>query len=180
MFTTVASLSFLIEFPINSHLKQDFFFFEGKNQSAHLCRDNQSLILYVNKQNNFTKHTITIEENAFIFSWDGLLVNNNKMRLDSSSGIVKDLHFDHFTFMSPNFDLGLNKNPTEATVLTGENIVNYWYIVLIVFLISALFNSKDRGIELVKKLFNSFGSNSTQRSFSHNLDNFLGREHGAV
>ena len=47
LFSVVSALSFVVEFPVNSNNTQDYFFFEGNNQTAHLYRENKTLFLHL-------------------------------------------------------------------------------------------------------------------------------------
>ena len=43
-------LSFVIDFKLSLNQKQDFLFFEGVNDSAHLFRQNSTILLNVNNE----------------------------------------------------------------------------------------------------------------------------------
>ena len=50
LFTVVENLSFVIDFKLSLDQKQDFLFFEGVNDSAHLFRQNSTILLNVNNE----------------------------------------------------------------------------------------------------------------------------------
>ena len=75
--------------------KQDFLFFEGVNDSAHLFRQNSTILLNVNNELYKTDIVDRIQ-----FSWRGFKVNGSEMEKIKSTGEEKILTFDAFTFLS--------------------------------------------------------------------------------
>ena len=154
VFAVISSFSFVIKFSINSQRRQDFFFLEGENQSAHLSRDDQYITLFVNNRENFSLYNSTIEkENSILFSWNNFKINDTEMKLIKSVGSIGDIKFDRFTFMSPIFDVNtLNKTTTISPIYNLKGVVNYWYIVTIVLIVGVLLESKVIGFDLAQRL----------------------------
>ena len=96
LFTVVENLSFVIDFKLSLDQKQDFLFFEGVNDSAHLFRQNSTILLNVNNKLYKTDIVDRIQ-----FSWRGFKVNGSEMEKIKSTGEEKILTFDAFTFLSP-------------------------------------------------------------------------------
>ena len=96
LFTAVENLSFVIDFKLSLDQKQDFLFFEGVNDSAHLFRQNSTILLNVNNELYKTDIVDRIQ-----FSWRGFKVNGSEMEKIKSTGEEKILTFDAFTFLSP-------------------------------------------------------------------------------
>ena len=63
LFTVVENLSFVIDFKLSLDQKQDFLFFEGVNDSAHLFRQNSTILLNVN---NELYKTDIVDRNSFL------------------------------------------------------------------------------------------------------------------
>ena len=89
-------LSFVIDFKLSLNQKQDFLFFEGVNDSAHLFRQNSTILLNVNNELYKTDIVDRIQ-----FSWKGFKVNGSEMEKIKSTGEGEILTFDAFTFLSP-------------------------------------------------------------------------------
>ena len=151
LFPLISTLSFVVEFPVDTTNKQDYIYFEGVNQTAHLFRDNYILTLYLNRGSNYSLYNAEINHGYFSFSWSGFRVNDVAMTVMKSIGSIDDINFDQFTFISPIFDVILNEPETEYVYRLHDN-VNYWYILLIVFAVSVLFESKTKGLGVAKKL----------------------------
>ena len=150
-FSLISTLSFVVEFPVHSGNKQDYFYFEGRNQSAYLSRNDQNLSLFLSQGSNYSLYRKQINRSNFFFSWNGFQVNDVGMTVVKTIGSVDDFNFDHFTFISPIVDVIFNEPETECVYSLSDN-VNYWYILLIVLVVSALFESKSQGLGIVKKL----------------------------
>ena len=78
LFSAVSALSFIIEFPKTTEERQDYFIFEGINQAAHLFRENETLILHLSFNAEYTTFKAGIEEETFEFSWSGFEVDGKK------------------------------------------------------------------------------------------------------
>ena len=171
VFAAISSLSFIVEFSINSQSKQDFFFLEGENQSAHFSRDGVFLTLYLNQRGNFCLYNSTISEESFRFSWDGFKINDNEMKSIQSTGNIVNMQFDHFVFISPIFGITTTDDATKVESLYSVNgDVNYWYIVLIVFVVGVLFESKSQGFELTKRFIHALRSELTKNSLTQIME----------
>ena len=135
-------LSFVIDFKLSLDQKQDFLFFEGVNDSAHLFRQNSTILLNVNNELYKTDIVDRIQ-----FSWRGFKVNGSEMEKIKSTGEEKIL----------TFDVKISKEEEEAKEEYFHSFlsqkINYYYIFAIVFLTVLLVDAKPRTFRLVKDLF---------------------------
>lgn len=152
LFATISSLFFTIEFGINITDRQDFLFFEGENQTAHLYRFNNTVCFYLNQDEKTYQCCTNVSGDTFTFTWQGFLVNDKKMQQCLSTDKIPETNFNKFSFLSPLVEYFYNKADVEP-VYSIENSFNYWYIVLIVFIFGVLFESKSYGILLLQRLF---------------------------
>ena len=150
LFSLLSAHTFVVEFPVHVGDRQDYFFFEGENQTAHLYRNNHTLGLFLSRGSSYSRYYTEINQDNFTFSWDEFSVDEVKMNLSDTVGSVDDLQFENFTFLSPVTKVSLNEGETEC--VHQLNSVNYWYILLIVLLVGALFDSKTHGLEMAKKI----------------------------
>ena len=155
LFTTLSTLSFSVKFQVESSARQDFFLFEGTNQSAHLFRDGQSLTLNLQQNDGYKLYKTELISRNFTFSWNEYMVDNQQMLLQDSTGNVKDVVFQDFKFDSPIIEL-LEFDYSVEPVYKLNNDVNYGYIVLIFLGTGLLFKSTDIG----KNIYNRFSENS--------------------
>ena len=153
LFSTVSVLSFIIEFPVNTEERQDYFLFEGNNKSAHLFRENGTLYLHFTHDHGemFSIYNIEIDEENFQFSWTGFQVNGKDMLPQTSNGEIGPLEFEHFTFISPIVNILDFECDTQAVYTNLEKNVNYWYFLLLMIIVGALFESKRYGIKIFKR-----------------------------
>ena len=160
LFSVVSALSFVIEFPVNSNNTQDYFFFEGNNQTAHLYRENKTLFLHLNHNHGkmFSFLNATIKRETFIFSWEGFKVDEVDMLLQKSNGDVQHTKFEHFTFVSPIINV-LDIESPATPVYNLENDVNYWYFFFLTFAAGILLESKTKGFSIFKQLLQSSNKN---------------------
>ena len=156
LFTVVSSLSFVIEFPVNSNNTQDYFFFEGINSTAHLYREDKTLFLHLNHDHGkvFSLFNTTIDGDSFLFSWEGFKMNEVDMLLQRSNGELKQTRFEHFTFLSPIID-DLDIEPPPVHVYNLKTDVNYWYFFILTFGAGILLESKTKGYSILKQLIQS-------------------------
>ncbi len=154
LFTALATLSFSVKFQVDSGARQDFFLFEGANQSAHLFRDGESLTLYLQQSDRYTIYKLQLKSSNFTFSWNGYVVNNQQMLLQDSTGNVNDVVFQDFTFSSPIIEL-LEFDCSVEPVYKLSNDINYGYIVLIFLGVGLLFKSTDVGRNVYNRLSDS-------------------------
>ena len=170
LLTSIAVLSFSIEFENKfNDERQDYFFFEGKNQSAHLSRVNNTLTLFLYKSGNFSIYRSSIESGNLTFSWSSFRVNEEKMNLEKSVGEISNLHFENFTLLSPLITFS-NKEPTPIQVLNcTDGSINYWYILLMIVMSGVLFESKTHGAQMIKRLLNRYSSVQTNDDVDENL-----------
>ena len=148
LFAIVGDLSFVIDFEILPGERQDFLFFEGTNASAHLFRENDTVILYVNRE--VYKSNI---QNKLEFSWNGFKINGTEMdiiKTDRGKDLKFDLKFDAFTFLSPILPI-VKEEAIISKILDSEKL-NYGYIFAIVFIAVFIVDSKPRTSRLIQDI----------------------------
>ena len=127
LFAVVENLSFVIDFKLSLDQKQDFLFFEGVNDSAHLFRQNSTILLNVNNELYKTDIVDRIQ-----FSWRGFMVNGSEMEKMKTTGEEKLLTLDAFTFLSPIVKISKDEEAKEEyfhSFLSQK--INYYYILLL-------------------------------------------------
>ena len=147
LFAVVGSLSFVIDFTIIPGEKQDFLFFEGINDSAHLYRENNTVFLHVNME--IYRATI---ENKLEFSWNGFRINGTEMEKIKSSGEDRTLEFDAFTFLSPALNLQEYQEEKTFNPILKSIKLNYYYILIIVIFSVLLVDSKPRTFRIIQDI----------------------------
>lgn len=166
LFAAVSSLFFSIEFGIDVNDRQDYLFFEGANQTAHLARVNKTVTLYLNVNQKLCVYKTNVSGDTFIFTWQGFLVDGEAMQQNYLNSETFDTHFEKFTFISPIIGSYYNEVDLEPVpVYNVKNSFNYWYIALIVFIFGVLFESKSHGMHLLRRLF--FGKNLPANDHVH-------------
>ena len=107
-------------------------FFEGVNDSAHLFRQNSTILLNVNNELYKTDIVDRIQ-----FSWKGFKVNGSEMEKIKSTGEGEILTFDAFTFLSPIVKISKEEEEAKEEYFHSflSQKINYYYIFAIVFLI---------------------------------------------
>ena len=150
LFSVVSTLSFIIEFPVSTENRQDYFLFQGNDQYAHLFRENGELILHVSSSGGYTIYNASSEERTFRFSWSGFKIDGVKMNKQKSSGIMGHHAYENFTFLSPTVDI-LNLEGLIEPVYHQTAAVNYWYFLVMVLAVAAVFDTKPAIIDLIKK-----------------------------
>ncbi len=162
LFTTVSALKFVIDFPVNLNETQDYFYFEGYNNTAHLFRKNATLLLHLS-QNNGEENALyntTLHGKNFQFSWNGFKVNEEKMMLHSSKGLISELEFEHFSFLSAIVE-PLDIECTFEPIYYDMEKVNYWYFLIMMFVVGIIFESKTHGINILKRFLKRYESEYT-------------------
>lgn len=128
----VAVLRFSIDWELSGEEQQDFFLFNGQNKSAHFFRKNNSLILYLELEENITIWEYTDPSPKFTFSWPEYNINGVKMNVIRFEGNMSRPEFDQFTFMSPIVDTTTECNLQTLIEPSYFMKINYGYITLIV------------------------------------------------
>ena len=147
LFAIVGDLSFVIDFNIIPGETQDFLFFEGINDSAHLYRQNNTVLLHVNTE--IYRANI---ENKLEFSWDKFRINGTEMEKIKSSGIDRVPEFDAFTFLSPALNHQEYREEKIINSILSTDKVNYYYIFVIVILSVLLVDSKPRTFRIIRDI----------------------------
>ena len=154
LFVVVASLSFTIEYDIDSNTKQGFFIFTaGEEGSAHLFRENTTINLYLRSNSSFELYQSSTLGKQFNFTWDGFRIDGKQMKMIKSNGQIGKLHFNGYTFLSPH--LGVMREPVEDPQLETiyqNSETNYGLIVLIVLSIGMLLKTDIIAEKVWKKL----------------------------
>ena len=158
LFASVATLSFSIQFKNRFDARQDYFFFEGKDQTAHLYRFNDTLTLTLQQGQNYSVHKSTVNDGLFTFSWLGFKVNGKEMLSEKMIGKISGQHYENFTFLSPVIRFSEPEYEIENVYNCSEGSFNYWYVMLMLFVSGLLFASKSQGIKILKRFINQYGS----------------------
>jgi hypothetical protein len=148
LFGVLTSFSFILKFSVNSERKQDFFLFNGSNASAHLYRENESFYLYLSKDRNFSIYHSKSSFHDVEFSWDGFVLNNEKMQLFKSTGEISDIFFDTFTFVSPIIDSICSDVNDNLQPLYQLKNVNYGYVAIMICVAILIIESKAIGVKV--------------------------------
>ena len=152
VFHVITTLTFVFKFPVDLNTQQDYFFFEGANQSAHLCRSQKIVTLYLNQGENFSVFSATLNQSIFTFSWIGFEINGKAMNLTKSGGDTSKLNYNRLLFMSPIVDEIEECSTNCSAQIAQYNNINYWYIVLIVLAIGISLNLKEEAINSLTKI----------------------------
>ena len=153
-FTLVSALSFSIRFDIDSSKKQDYLVFLGDNDTVHLLRENNTLILYTRQNESYNIYNYYNITDDFSFTWDGYKINEETMVLVESVGTIDTMFFDSYTFLSPITDF---YEPTASTdPVYSHNGINYGYITMIVVGVILAFESKVIASIIYKKVLDRF------------------------
>ena len=183
LFQFVGSLNFLVIFLLNSYSMQDLFFFQGRNSSAYLYRNNNTVSLYVRNNRSFEIYQTEIL-NQLNFSWRGYKVNGTDMKRIKSSGSTDLSDLNEFTFLSPISDLQpddlteickLNSNeatPRDMSISSlDSNNVNYGYIAGIILIFAFALELKVKIPLLINRLFKKETENGVEESDYESMAN---------
>ena len=168
LFALAASLSFTIEYSIDSNTKQDLFIFKGEKEMAHLFRENKTLSLYIQSNSSFELYQISIVGKQFNFTWDGFKVNNKRMKMVKSSGKISELHFNGYTFLCPYIDVMLSTVEDSQLETVYHNAeTNYGLIMLIVLSIGVLLKTDIIAQKVWKNFIRNTGTSETTDECSY-------------
>ena len=148
----ISTLTFVLKFSVNLDSQQDYFYFEGTNQSAHLSRSQKIVTLHLSQGENFSVFREIINQSTFTFSWIGFKINGEPMNLTKSEGDTSELHYNSLLFMSPILDEIEECSSNCSEEVLQYNSVNYWYIVLIVLTIGVSLNLKEEAVNSLQKI----------------------------
>ncbi|MCP4458323.1 MAG: hypothetical protein GY816_09930 [Cytophagales bacterium] len=149
LFGLVSALSFHIQFIVTHDERQDYFYFSGENETAHLFRENNTVTLYLAKDLNFS-----IYEADFLgtlsFTWEDFKINGIAMTLVRANGNVESSKYNTFTFLSPMIHEPLLVCSTQP-VMTFKSI-NYGYLIAIVSIVAAVFDLKPVVVKRIRDI----------------------------
>ena len=172
LFVIVASLSFTIEYDIDSNTKQDFFIFTADQEgSVHLFRENTTINLYLRSNSSFELYQSLTPGKQFNFTWDGFRIDGKQMKMIKSNGQIEDLNFNGYTFLSPH--IGVMCEPVENPQLEAiyqNSETNYGLIVLIVLSIGMLLKTDIIAEKVWKKLIRIA---DTSETLSNDEDSYV-------
>ena len=133
LFTVVTNLTFVVEFPITvNETHQDFFLFNGVEESAHFFRKNKTFSLIIEQGENQSLYELSSSSKSVTFSWEGFKVNGEEMKHVRAVGNVKKNNFHSYSFLSPLTSVHFDDSIRAKPLMT--NSFNYWYIVAIIFI----------------------------------------------
>ena len=69
VFNLISTLTFVFKFPVNLNRQQDYFYFDGVNQSAHLSRSDKIVTLHLSQGENYTVFLGTVNQSTFLLDW---------------------------------------------------------------------------------------------------------------
>lgn len=151
LLTSVIIFTFSVEFENNFNTEQEYFYFEERNQSARLYRVNDTLTLILHQGENCSVYRSAIKSGNFTFSWLGFKVNEQKMEKETGCP-------QYETISSPLRYSNLEPI-TETVYSCTKDSFNYWYIMLMIILSGAFFESKSQGMQMLKRLVNQRNNN---------------------
>ena len=143
LFAAISSLSFTVQFDVeHNKTSQDFFLFAGENRSAHLHRENKTLLLDIVEHSVATNYQAECIEENFNFTWQGFSINNSPMNSlrNNTSNDTRHIqpHYIHYTFLSPVF----YSTQCLADVRQPEAVAtNYLYISAVALIIGVMYKS---------------------------------------
>ncbi len=149
LFGLVSALAFQIQFIVNHNEKQDYFYFSGENETAHLFRENNTVTLYLAKDFNFTVYEADILS-TLSFVWEDFKVNGIAMTRVRENGNVDNSRYNNFTFLSP-----LIHEPIldcSAQPIINFKSINYGYIIAIVSIVAVIFDLKPVVVKMVQDI----------------------------
>ena len=172
LFSVVSSLSFIIKFEVDSNERQDYFLFTGHNNTAHLYRENKTLLLHITQQHGkvLAIYNASLEDYNFTFSWSGFQINDRMMKKQRSLGQIGQLEFEHFTFISPVVDVADLQCSIES-IIYDVGAVNYWYFLFMMLAVAIIFDSKTLAINTLKRLMKIQNRNDDYESEYVSMDN---------
>ena len=133
LFAVVTNLTFVVEFPISvNETHQDFFLFNGVQESAHFFRNNTTFSLLIEQGENQSLYELSSSSKSVIFSWEKFKINGEEMKHVRAVGNVKKNKFHSYTFLSPLTSVHFDDSIQAKPLMT--NSFNYWYIVAIIFI----------------------------------------------
>ena len=164
LFGVVSTLSFSLKFILDEGKRQDFFLFEGNNQSAHLFRIDNKLHLNIEENGKYKFLTSNLDGYNFSFSWRGYKVNGEEMvsyKTDKNNQIWNST-YNTFTFISPFIKdwEPLDCPPLPVYSCEKKMPINYGYVAMIGIGLLILCQAK----ELVNKAYALFAK--TQDTFA--------------
>ena len=165
LLTTVSTLSFTVRFRVNNERQQDYFIFEGVNQSAHLFRQNSTLYLRCMQEERIALYETNLTDNHFNFSWLDFMIDNRAMKSTIKGENITEMKFDYFVLISPQFeDTNLDYTVNPNYELHG---VNYWIIVGIVITGAMISRRNPRFREIFTSIMSYFHQMMTQHNLRH-------------
>ena len=83
LFAAIAALTFKVQFSVDDNSRQDYFLFQGDDQSAHLHRQNQTLYLHLIQGNDVEVYEMSLQiaGTNFYFSWLNYMVDEDPTML---------------------------------------------------------------------------------------------------
>jgi len=155
VFHFISTLTFVFKFSVNPNSQQDYFYFEGTNQSAHLSRSQEIITLFLNQGENFSVYRGEINQSTFTFSWIGFKIDGKPMNITKSEGDTSEINYNSLLFMSPILDEIEECSTNCPEQILQYNSVNYWYIVLIVLAIGISLNLKEEAVNSFTKILHA-------------------------
>ena len=149
--SVVAALSFDVTFNIGEGREQNYFIFNGNDTSAHLFRNNTSLHLILQSENDYKQCYKSVQGDHFTFTWNGFKINEIEMECFESNDKMRYIYSD-FTFMSPWISLEETPKNIDIEEVYQWREINYNLLALIVLAIGALLKLDQVLLLIIKKV----------------------------
>ena len=173
LFGIVSTLSFSVRFNLDEGKRQDFFLFEGNNQSAHLFRIDYKLHLNLMENGKHKFLTSNLDGYNFSFTWKGYKVNGKDMvpYKSNKNTQIWNSTYNTFTFISPLITdwEQLECPPEPVYSCEKKTSINYGYVVMIGVGLLILCQSK----ELVNKAYALFTKTQDTLAAIEEIDDCL-------
>ncbi len=149
LFGLVSALSFQIQFIVNHDETQNYFYFSGENETAHLFRENNTVTLYLAKDLNFTIYEADILS-TLSFTWEDFKINGIAMTLVRENGNVDNSRYNTFTFLSPMIHEPILDCSTQHFI--NFKSINYGYLIAIVSIVAVIFDLKPVVVKRIQEI----------------------------
>ena len=164
LYTVLTGLCFTVKFDFDENSKQDYFVFNGFNTTAHLFRENSTLMLELQSNSSISSYQTSKLTNPFQFTWEGFRVNDKAMKFVKSVGNITNIQFHGYTFISPYLEI-LQDTTVEYTIqdsMIGCRDINYGIFVAITLAVGLIMKSDNIISRSLKLLSNILKSNSDE------------------
>ena len=101
IFSILLQLNFNVQYANNNASFQDYFIFTGQNNSAHLFRNDSTIMLVYTHGSEYMRYQCPFNDTMLLFKWP-LTVNNEPMMMVEGDKRLHDpWEFSSFLFLDP-------------------------------------------------------------------------------